>query len=394
MRKVAGLLLCSTLMLPAVSALATDDAEYKDDFGDGNYSGNDGSLEFAAPWAEFGDTGGAGSGTVHVGPEYCSNNECLHIEGYGLVALTYGATRYADLSVFEHVTLSFDIQVVPQGPTTTDLVVEMFDGSKWNVVKTFDLANATNQHKDIDVTQHADPDSAVRFRVLDVLSGGILGLDLLYTGYATIDRVTLSGELASSGTSTTSTTAPTTTSTSQPTTTTSKPPSTTSTTSGSVTSTTAPHGTTSKVGSGDGGTGSATQPSSGQTTTTLATTTSTSEDDDSAGAIAAGPVPPDGPSTATPSSGLRVTAGGVIADYRQGMMGDLDMSGIEVLGFEVDANFSMAVEFFETAKFWIAGLALVIAAAIIAGLDRKRGLSGALVWANAQRKAPDPLDPR
>lgn len=379
MRSAAGLFLVMVMMVPAVSVMATNDADYRDDFGDGNYSGNDGSLDFSAPWAEFGDTGGAGSGTVHVGPEYCSNNDCLHIEGYGVVLDDYGATRHADLSMFENVTLSFDIQVVPQGLTTTDLVVEIYNGSTWKVVKTFNLANATNQHKDIDVTQHASEGSAVRFRVLDVLSGGILGLDLLYTGYATIDRVTLSGSLEGASTTTTSTT-PTTTSTTRPTTTTTSPAQTTTSTAGS-TPTTPPAGSTTPTTSDVGDrTTATTQQSPGATSTTTTTitgvTTTTTGGDDSAGGVVGGQVPPDGPSSPPPVSGLRVTAGGVIADYQQGMMGDMDMTGVEVMGVEVTADFSMAVELFEAARIWIAGLALVIAAAIIGGLDRRRGLTG------------------
>lgn len=361
------------VMVPAVSALASDEADYRDDFGDENYSGNDGSLDFAVPWAEFGDTGGASGGTVHIGPEYCSNNECLHIEGYGLVALTYGVTRYADLSMFEQVDLSFDIQIVPQpGLTTTELVAEMWNGAKWTVVKTFDLSVEASHHKEIDVTAHVAPNSAVRFRVLDVLGGDLLGLDLFYTGYATIDRVTLSGTLEGSGTtSPTSTTAPTTTSTTSPNTTTSKPPVATTSTTGSVTSSTAQRGTNPTID----GTGAGTTETGGQTTTTVGTTTSTTDDGDSPGIAPIGPVPPDGPASPAFGTGLRVTAGGVIADYRQGTMGEFDMTGIEVLGFEVGAEFSMAVEFFETARIWIAGLALLIAAAIIAGLDRKKGLT-------------------
>ena len=358
-------------MVPTIPGIAGTSADYRDDFGDGNFSGNDGSLDFEGPWAEFGDAGGAGSGTVHIGSEHCSNNECLHIEGYGLVAKTYGATRYADLSMFADVTLSFDIQIVPQGLTTSELVVEMFNGSKWTVVKTFDLAVAGSHHKEVDVKAHASEGSGVRFRVLDVL-GVVSGVDLFYTGSATIDRVSLSGSLEAS-TTTTSTTRPTTTSTPRPTTTTSLPATTTTSTAASTpTSAIAGVGTSTARDFGAGTPVDAqTNPVSTTTTTAGPTTTSSGETDSANGALI-GPLPPDGPSSRPPVSGLRVTAGGVIADYQQGMMGDMDMTDVEVLGVEVTADFSMAVELFETARIWIAGLTLVVAAAVIGGLDRKR----------------------
>ena len=367
MRAIAGLVLCILLTVPAVSVMAADEADYRDDFGSGDYSGNDGSLDFAGPWTEFGDTGGAGSGTVHIGSERCSNNECLHIEGNGLVVADYGLIRYADLSMFDHVDLSFDIQVHPQlGKTTSELWVEMFDGSKWTVVKTFELTNELNQHTTMNVTKYAGAKSAVRFRVPDVLSGGLVGLDLFFTGYATIDRVVLSGTLAPTGsTSTTSTTTPTTTSTTRPTTTTSDP-------SPSVTSAVGRVATISTAVSTGTGTGGASPGDAGVTTTTLGATRSTSGDGDTAGGVTTGPPPPDGPSSQPPVTGLRVTGGAVIADYQQGMMGDMDMTGFEVLGVDVNADFSMAVELFEAARVWIAGLTLVIAGAIIGGIDRKR----------------------
>lgn len=48
------------------------------------------------------------------------------------------------------------------------------------------------------------------------------------------------------------------------------------------------------------------------------------------------------------------------------------MESVEVLGAELDADFSLAVEYFEAGKLWIALLALVIGAAFVGGLDRRR----------------------
>jgi hypothetical protein len=54
------------------------------------------------------------------------------------------------------------------------------------------------------------------------------------------------------------------------------------------------------------------------------------------------------------------------------MMGDMEMGEVEVLGAELTAEFSMAVEVFEAARVWVAILALVIAAAVIGGVDRRQ----------------------
>ena len=76
MRRLAALTVVSLLVmaLPAVTAFGGT-AKYADDFSEGHYSGNDGSLLFPEPWEEFGDGGtGPGGGAVHIGGENCSNN--------------------------------------------------------------------------------------------------------------------------------------------------------------------------------------------------------------------------------------------------------------------------------------------------------------------------------
>jgi hypothetical protein len=54
------------------------------------------------------------------------------------------------------------------------------------------------------------------------------------------------------------------------------------------------------------------------------------------------------------------------------MMGDMGMGEIEVLGVSLETDFSMAVEAFEATRLWIAALALVIAAALVSGMDIRR----------------------
>ena len=73
-----------------------------------------------------------------------------------------------------------------------------------------------------------------------------------------------------------------------------------------------------------------------------------------------------------PPDGLRVTWVGVVADHPSGLMGQLGDEGTEVLAAEVGADFSLAVKIFEKARIWISILALVVAAAVIHGVDRRR----------------------
>ncbi len=347
------------MMTTALSVTATESGQYRDDFGDGNYSGNDGSLEFSGPWAEFGDTGGPGGGNVHVGPDYCSNNDCLHIEGgegllnLGLVAASYGVQRAADLSMFTSAELCFVIQIIPQeGITTAELWVQVYDGSRWVTIKEYDLAQSTNHHKTLDVTSYLSEAFQVRFKVPNAVDSGLLGLDLFYNGYTTIDRVEIYGESPAATTTTTSTTS--TTSTTLASTATTKPGATTTTT-------TAATDTSGADGAGVTPTTTVRAGSSEETTTTT-----TPGDDTSTTVVAIAGGPPTPPA----NSGLRDPGTGLLANYSEGMMGD--MAEVEVLGAELTADFSLAVEAFEGAKVWIAVLTLLIGAAIVSGMDTRR----------------------
>jgi hypothetical protein len=65
-----------------------------------------------------------------------------------------------------------------------------------------------------------------------------------------------------------------------------------------------------------------------------------------------------------------------MADYRPGSMGAPDTQPVEVLGVELDVDFSLAVEVFEAARLWIAILVLLITAALVSSLDRRRTARG------------------
>lgn len=50
----------------------------------------------------------------------------------------------------------------------------------------------------------------------------------------------------------------------------------------------------------------------------------------------------------------------------------MDMSEPDVLGIEISADYEMAVELIESSWIWMIGLLLVVATAIVSGLDRRR----------------------
>jgi hypothetical protein len=55
-------------------------------------------------------------------------------------------------------------------------------------------------------------------------------------------------------------------------------------------------------------------------------------------------------------------------------MGSLSTDPVEVLGIELDVDFSLAVEVFEAARLWIAILVLLITAALVSGMERRRSI--------------------
>ena len=106
------------------------------------------------------------------------------------------------------------------------------------------------------------------------------------------------------------------------------------------------------------------QPTTTTTTTTTApTTTSTT--------VAAVVLPPPAP---PPESGIRETASGVQADFSSDLFGSMETGYPEVLEVELNADYKMAVEVIESSWVWMIGLLLVIAAAIVGGLDRRKTL--------------------
>lgn len=345
-----ALIAMMVVLVPAMAAMGEHQGDYRDDFNEISFSGSDGGLHWATKWVEIGENDGPGGGAVHVGPDNCADNKCLHIEGNGVLP-NPAISRKADLSGFETAKLSFELFADPALVSVGTLSVEARgSGSVWTPLESYVLLTSGGEHSEsFDITGLIGSDFEIRFRLSGLLAGDVV----------TVDRVVIEGPLEPTSTTTT-TVKLTTTSTTKATTTTTRAPTTTSTV--PTTTTTRPPTTST---------------SRAETTTTVSdaasSTSSTSTTSTTISLAGGGAGPTDG-NEPPPIGGLRDPGVGLMADYSEGMMGDLDMGDVEVLGVELSADFSMAVEVFETARIWLAVLALLVAAAIIAGLDRRRTL--------------------
>lgn len=364
MRRVAALL--PALILVTVSALAAGatSASYRDQFDTPGYGGSNGSLNWSStPWKEIGDDGSPASGWVQAveSGECPQGNYCLLI-GSGVLN-SVGASRAADLGLFQSATLSYRINFVVEGVSTGFLRVEGWDGSTWKLLRlpAYPLINVSIEES-IDLpSSYLTEGFQLRFRMTGQLSGDVF-----------VDDVQIAGQLAGTTTSTTSTSS--TTSTTLPMTTTlpTLPSttlpgvSTTSTTSSSTTTTTTiPTTSTTRDGND-------TRSSTSSTTTedrpeSVTTTSTTSPATTAAGDDGAGGVPPD-----PPVSGIREASLGIQANFDGGRFGEIQTAGLSVMTVDIEPNYAMAVEVIESSWAYLLGLVLFIAAAIVGGLDRRR----------------------
>jgi cell division septation protein DedD len=396
MRKWAAAIIVTVLLVPAVVAGASDggasEEAYKDYFDTVSYSGNNGSLDWSGPWVEGGENNGPGSGAIRVTEGDCAAGKCLELRG-GLLGQP-SIRRASDLSEFLDARLHYRAHLDPVLLSTGVLHIEVKGaGSGWTVVADYPLLTQPGTHSDsVDVSTYAGSDFEVRFRLGQLLGGDRVFIDdVEVIGSVPVPTTTTS--TTTSTTSTTSTTTPTATSTSTPAGTS---PSTTTPATGTATSSpAAPSASpTTTVANAAG-------PAEMGTSTTVepGPTAIEDEQDDDSPAVTGittptGSVPGDAPtgSGAVPTalavpdgSGLRLSRVGVLADYRAGIMGDMGTGEIEVLGVSLEADFSMAVEAFQATRLWIAALALVIAAALVSGMDIRRSRKGV-----AGLMVPDP----
>jgi hypothetical protein len=322
----------------------------------------------------------------------CHDGRCLELRG-GILSQP-SIRRRADLSEFVDARLHFRAHLIPAPLLSAGrLFVEVRGaGSGWSSVANYALRAEAGAHSDsVDISGYLGDDFEVRFR---------LGGQLLLADRAYIDDVKVIGSVPVTTTTSTSTTTTTTTSTTSTTTPTTPTTTSTSTPTGTSPSTTTPAtGTATTSPAGPSGSPTTTVdtaagPAAAGTSTTTApgqTTIEDEQDDDSSPPVTGittptASIPGDAPAgnEADPTaldvpegSGLRLSRVGLLADYRAGMMGDMGSGEIEVLGVSLEADFSMAVEAFQATRLWIAALALVIAAALVSGMDIRRSRKGA-----------------
>jgi len=347
--------LVTLLLIPALTATAREE-NVRDDFNAVSFSGNDGSLPWAGPWTEVGESDGPANGQVEVGSINCSASKCLQLSGGALGQS--GAQREADLSTMATAVLNLDLIVdatLLSTGTTLKIQARMSGSGTWVTLKSYTLPVQNGQFSEsFDVSQYAGSELEVRFVLSSVLGGD----------HAYFDEVTIEGTVAATSSSTSTSTPsvggvvtslPSTPSIVVPSIVvpdiTASPPDTTTPT-GQVELPTDEGGPTVAIPPGSSTPGDGVEGPTSSTSTTAGD-----------GIVI---VPLSGPTSA--SAGLRQAGIGLLADYRSGMMGDTDFEGVEVLGASLKAHFTMAVEVFEAMRLWIAALALVVTAAIVGGM--------------------------
>jgi hypothetical protein len=354
------------LMVLSTAAFAvTEWDSYRDGWSSVSYAGSDGSIHWERPWSEIGENDGPAAGAVHVDPDNrCADYKCLHIWGQGQQFSQIGVVRSADLSVFQDAELCYYITRAAdealKGVADADLFIQVSaDGATWKTIDSYGLEAVDSEpiHPSKNLNNYLTETFAVRFVV-----SGVLGSEVF------IDDIEIKGTTKPSASTTTTTIKPTTTTTIK-TSTTSTVKATTTTTQSATTTTEPKPTTTSTPGDampethrGEFDTNGRDSGAANQTTTTTHPETTTTTESVFAVLPA---IPP-------PGGGIRETGSGIMTDYDSGMFGSVDMGATEVLGVELSPNYQMAVEVIESSWVWMLGLALIITATLLAGLDRRR----------------------
>jgi hypothetical protein len=347
-RRALGVVAVVSLMAVSTVAFAAvaETKSYKDVFSDVSYSCSVGSIFWEDPWREIGEADGPKVGRVHVDIDvYCSDSACLQISGEGENLNYEGAERYADASIFTDASFSYSLNArldgEPNETSTIWIKVTSDRGENWTIVDSFNLGGSTGKaaNRSVNVGNWLTEGFGVRFVV-----GGY------HQGEFFVDNVEIKG--TATVTSTSSTTSSTTTT--KPKSTTTTPKNTTTTTERETTTTTV------RV---------TTETTKADTPTTTVAETSTTTTTVAA-FVPIGPVDP--PS----ETGLRDTDRGVQANYAPELFGSMDMMETEILSAEIGANYSMAVEVFSATWIWLVALLLIIATAIVTGIDRRRPHKG------------------
>lgn len=364
MRRTLALVTTAALVVALSSiALATTPSkvDYKDTFQEPAYNGSDGSLEWVTDWGEKGEQNGPDTGAVQaVAHDLCpEGSACMYISGNGILS-SVGAYRFADTSDMDDLKLCYKIRRINENDVLVDppvLHVQVTsDGESWATKRsyTLDVNDDGYLYESVGIEGYSSPEFGVRF----VVSGLLPELE---TVGVFIDWVWVEGLLPQSTTTTSSTTSTSSTSSTSSTTTTTKP---------STTSTSEPRDTaTSSSSTSTSSTTTTTLARDTTTTTVRDTTTTTKSPDTTTTTEALLAAPPDGP---PPESGIRQAAAGIQASFGTNAYGDVSAGGIDVLGVELEADYSMAAEIIEYSWIWMLGLVLLIATAVVSGMDRRR----------------------
>lgn len=294
-RPITFAVTAALLVMIAIPALAGETTEtHLDMFSAQGFGGNDGTLDYAGPWIEIGESDGPTSGYVRVWDHlYCDNALCLKVGGTDGNAGGHGAYRVVDLSGATRAKLTFEsgTELLGENSRGTAVVqVSPNGGDTWSTIKTFSLDSDDGDIKfrtTIVITDWATPDTVIRFMITEAPDLG---------AYWLIDNVAVEAWFEEAPATTTE--PPETTTTEPPETTTTEPPEPTTTT------TTEPPETTTTKPPEPTTTTTTTRPLEPTTTTSVPrTTTSTAPpltfDED---------VSPEDQDTMMNKSGLAVTA--------------------------------------------------------------------------------------
>lgn len=355
---VAGLVVGATLAAPATSY-----EHIKDRFSSIGWGGSDGSLPWAQNWVEINDDGDEKFGEVRVvSSGNCADGNCIQIMK-GLIDSNLGVKRKADTSFLEELSLCYDINNVDAGIDLgmVHLLVQVKDGDEWATLADYDLGESFSGHFTHEgLDEYRSRNFQVRFLVTGPLLASEVYIDNVEIRGIPGEETTTTTTLGDGTTTTTVADATTSTTAPRPTTTTTKPESTTTTTE-SVTTTTAVATTSSTLHGPDRSTTPGGPATSTSTTIPVAALDDPGSGDGTGTGVGIGPE----------GSGIRAAARGLQASFQGDLYGDMrTVSAIS--GVDLQADYNMAVEVIRATWAWVVVLGLLIAWAIVSGLDHRR----------------------
>jgi hypothetical protein len=368
-RRLTVFVLVAVLSALTLTASATGGSteNIKDKFTSISWGGSDGSLPWAGSWQEDGDDDDEKFGNVRVvSSGNCASGNCMQIGALTtLLTGAIGASRRSDTSDLVEMELCFDIKATGS-LGGSQLQVQVDGGDGWETVKTYNLSSEFSEHRTIDIADFSSEEFGVRFRFTSALLGSQVFIDNVEiqgvveeseetTTTTTVDDTTTT---TSEGTTPTTTEGTTTTTKPRSTTTTEADSTTTTTVAGETTSTTAPGASTSSTVAGPDR--AATPGGSATTTSTTPGEPGTTDDP-----------PSDDPGIGPDGTGIRAAARGLQASFQGDLYGEVRT--VSSLGrVDLQADYNMAVEVIKATWAWVVVLGLVMAWAIVSGLDRRR----------------------